>query len=293
MSSRMKPQLPDLHAPDARLHAEPPPSDPPSRSHVEHTLTGDIRTHEGFHSQYLEQDRTIIVYLPPGYDAESAVRYPTLYLHDGQNVFDRATAFGEEWRVDETAQALIESGRMEPAIIIGIYNTGEHRVDEYTPTLVEEKGGGGKADAYGKMLVEELKPFIDATYSTLPGAASTAIGGSSLGGLLTMHLGIKYPSAFGKLAVLSPSVWWDDRVILKEVEALPGKLPFKIWLDAGTAEGPEVIADSRALRDALVSKGWTAGDDLAYVEAEGGRHDESSWGARVGAVLTFLFPKTP
>jgi predicted alpha/beta superfamily hydrolase len=153
----MKPPLPDLRTPDAKPPAEPEASKT-SVPQAEHTLTGDIRTHEGFHSQYLEQDRTVIVYLPPDYDPESAVRYPTLYLHDGQNVFDRATSFGEEWHVDETAQELILTDRIEPAIIIGIYNTGVHRVDEYTPTLVEEKGGGGKADGYGKMLVEELKP---------------------------------------------------------------------------------------------------------------------------------------
>ena len=142
------------------------------------------------------------------------------------------------------------------------------------------------------MLVEELKPFIDATYQTLPSAASTAIGGSSLGGLLTMYLGLRYPTAFSRLAVLSPSVWWDDREILSEVEALPGKLPLRIWLDAGTAEGEQVIADARALRDALVAKGWTVGDDMAYLEAPGGEHNERSWASRIGSVLKYLFPRT-
>jgi predicted alpha/beta superfamily hydrolase len=257
---------------------------------TEHTITGDVRTHEGFHSRYLERDRTVVVYLPPGYDPESAVRYPVLYLHDGQNVFDRATSIGEEWQVDESAQQLITAGEIEPLIIVGIYNTGEHRIDEYAPTPRPDKGGGGQADDYGRMLVEELKPFIDRRYQTLPSAMSTAIGGSSLGGLLTMHLGLRYPTAFGRLAVLSPSVWWDDRVILREVEALPHKLPLRIWLDAGTDEGPEVIDDARALRDALLAKGWVDGEDLVYYEAEGGRHDEQSWAARVGPVLRYLFP---
>ena len=140
------------------------------------------------------------------------------------------------------------------------------------------------------MLVEDLKPFIDATYKTFPGAANTAVGGSSLGGLLTMHLGLRYPTAFGKLAVLSPSVWWDDRAILREVEALAGKRAQRIWLDAGVREGERVIGDSRLLRDALVAKGWVLGDDLEYFEAEGGEHNERSWGARVGPMLEFLFP---
>src|SRR5262245_31443549 len=109
-----------------------------------HTLTGDVRTHEGFHSKYLEHDRTVVVYLPPGHDT-SGQRYPVLYLHDGQNVFDQATAFGDEWRVDETAQQLITAGRIAPLIVVGVYNAGEHRVDEYTPTSRPDKGGGGHA----------------------------------------------------------------------------------------------------------------------------------------------------
>lgn len=265
-------------------------SSPTAQQGPEHTLTGDIRTHEGFHSAYLEHDRTIIVYLPPGYDAAAAARYPVLYLHDGQNIFDRATSIGEEWRVDETAQAMIMAGEIEPIIVVGIYNTGEHRIDEYAPTLREDKGGGGHADAYGRMLLMELKPFIDRTYNTLPGARNTAIGGSSLGGLLTLHLGLRHPTAFGKLAALSPSIWWDDRVIVRAVEELPGKLAERVWLDAGTNEGPEVIDDARVLRDALVAKGWVEGDDLMYVEAEGAEHNEASWAARVSAVLRFLFP---
>jgi predicted alpha/beta superfamily hydrolase len=257
-----------------------------------HTLTGDIRTHEDFHSRYLEKDRTVLVYLPPDYDSATADRYPVLYLHDGQNVFDQATSFGDEWRVDETAQELITAGRIEPVIVVGIYNTGGHRVDEYTPTLSADGKWGGHADDYGRMLVEDLKPFIDATYKTFPGAANTAIGGSSLGGLLTMHLGLRYPTAFGKLAVLSPSVWWDDRVILREVEAIAGKRAQRIWLDAGVREGERVIGDSRLLRDALIAKGWVLGEDLEYFEAEDGEHNERSWGARVGPMLEFLFPKT-
>ena len=269
--------------------ASPPPIEP---GVVAHTLTGDVRTHEAFHSRYLTHDRTVVVYLPPGYDAATADRYPVLYLHDGQNVFDRATSFGEEWQVDESAQRLITAGEIEPLIIVGIYNTGEHRLDEYTPTPELQEGRGGLADDYGRMLVEELKPFIDSAYKTLPSASSTAIGGSSLGGLLTMHLGLRYPTAFSRLAVLSPSVWWDDRVILREVEALPAHLPLRIWLDAGTAEGVDTLVNARALRDALVAKGWTIGQDLAYLEAEGGEHNEQSWSARVERVLKFLFPTT-
>lgn len=255
-----------------------------------HTLTGVLHTHENFHSEFVPTDRTIIVFVPPGYDSDQARRYPVLYLHDGQNIFDKATAFGDEWRADETALNLIESGAIEPMLIVGVYNAGEQRIDEYTPTRMEKKKAGGRADHYGQMLVQELKPFIDERYRTLPSAANTALGGSSLGGLVTMHVGLKYPTAFGKLAVLSPSVWWDNRVILSEVAALPSKHSQRIWLDAGTGEGKEVTSDTRMLRDALVSKGWTLEDDLKYYEAEGAGHDERSWAARMEHVLRFLFP---
>jgi len=255
-----------------------------------HTLTGDIRVHQSFPSVSGTgtQDRPVLIYLPPGYDTVEQ-RYPVLYLNDGQNVFDQATAFSDEWRVDETAQQLIRSRRIEPLIIVGIYNAGDQRVDEYTPTLDPAKGGGG-ADIYGSMLVDDLKPFIDAIYRTLPDPENTALGGSSLAGLLTLYLGLRHPATFGKLAVLSPSVWWGDGVIVREVEALPRKTPQRIWLDAGRREGVDVIPDVRRLRDALVEKGWSIGDDLMYFEARGGEHNERSWAKRVGLFLKFLFP---
>ncbi|MEP6733763.1 MAG: alpha/beta hydrolase-fold protein [bacterium] len=277
--------------PDASASAPAPTPDIDAA--VEHTITGDVRTHENFHSRFLEHDRTIIVYLPPNYDPESADRYPVLYLHDGQNVFDRATSFGEEWHVDEAAELLINAGDIEPLIIVGIYNTGEFRLDEYTPTPDAEQGHGGHAGDYGRMLIEELKPFIDSTYKTLPSAASTGLGGSSLGGLLTMHLGLHFPTAFGRLAALSPSLWWDNRVLLRDVAALPGKLPLRIWLDVGTGEGADTVDNARALRDALVAKGWIFGDDLTYLEELGGEHNEYSWSLRVERVLKFLFPAKP
>lgn len=276
-------------APATPARADAPQAGQPP-AEVQHTLTGEFRTHESFASRYLEHDHTIIVSLPPGYEDGGAKRFPVLYLHDGQNVFDRATSVGEEWRVDETAHELIEKGEIAPLIVVGVYNTGVHRIDEYAPTSDPEKGGGGKADDYGRMLVQELKPFIDREYATLPSAASTGLGGSSLGGLLTMYLGLRYPTVFSRLAVMSPSVWWDDRMILREVEGFSAKPAQRIWLDSGTNEGEETITNSRALRDALVAKGWAEGRDLAYNEAEGGEHNEKSWSERVGPMLKFLFP---
>jgi predicted alpha/beta superfamily hydrolase len=267
---------------DASQQSTPPEPRP-------HTLAGDIRLHPAFHSRYLCA-RDVAVYLPPGYDPVEATRYPVLYLADGQNLFDQATAFGDEWHVDETAQSLITAGTIQPLIIVGIHSAKERRLDEFTPTPRADQGGGGFADDYGRMLIEEIKPFIDAHYNTLPSAASTGFGGSSLGALLALRLGVRYPTAIGKLALLSPSIWWDDRVILREVESLAHKQPQRVWLDIGTAEGDEMLGDARRLRDVLVSKGWTEGDDLSYREIDGGGHDEKSWGARIGDVLAFLHP---
>src|SRR5688572_19632782 len=103
---------------------------------MNHTLTGDIRRHTRFRSHILGRDRTLLVYLPPGYDPRGVQRYPVLYLQDGQNVFDKATSIGEEWQVDETAQQLITDGEIRPIIIVAIFHAVEQRADEYTPTAV-------------------------------------------------------------------------------------------------------------------------------------------------------------
>ena len=249
----------------------------------------ELHKHEDFHSQYLDEDRTLIVFLPPGYDKETERRYPVLYLHDGQNLFDVNTAFGgRDWRADETAYELIEEKKIEPLVIVGVYNT-EGRLEEYTPTP-DKKLGGGKADLYGKALVEEIKPFIDKTYRTRDCAWNTGLGGSSLGGLVTLYLGLRYPHIFGKLAILSPSVWWNDRAIVQEVEAIEPRPRLKIWLDMGTQESESGVADAEALRDALETKGWIEGDDLMYTEIRGATHSEDAWSKRVGPFLEYLFP---
>src|SRR5687768_15315891 len=218
----------------------------------------ELRRHESFHSEFLEHDRDVLVWLPPGYHAGSDEgstrgfitgvqdggsprrfdtevqhegsrttamnprrepsamnprdepssgtpvmnrRYPVLYMHDGQNLFEPETAFnkGEHWRVGETATELIEAGRIDPPVVVGIYNTGEMRIDEYTPTT-DKKLGGGLADDYGRMIVEELKPLIDRTYRTRTDREGTGIAGSSLGGLVSLHLAFNHPAVFGKVA---------------------------------------------------------------------------------------------
>jgi predicted alpha/beta superfamily hydrolase len=270
--------------------AHPSPPQPAARPGS--TITGDVRRHAKFRSEFLTRARDVLVYLPPGYERDRRRRHPVLYLQDGQNLFDGATSFvpGTEWRVDESAEALIRAGAVEPLIIVGIYNSGPRRTDEYTPTRDPRMKVGGKAHLYGRFLVEELKPFVDATYRTRAGVSDTGIGGSSLGGLVSLWLALGYPDVFGKLAALSPSVWWNGRMIVRQVESLRRRTRARIWLDMGTKESRYGVADARALRDALVRRGWRLQHDLEYREVEGGRHDESSWAERVPDVLRYLYP---
>lgn len=252
-----------------------------------------LRLHPQFHSRYLADDRDITVYLPPGYEEHQDRHYPVLYLHDGQNLFDPRTSFvpGRTWEVAETADAVIAAREVEPLIIVGIANTGERRLAEYTPSR-DPKMGGGEADKYGKLLTSELLPFIQANYRVQIGFENTGLGGSSLGGLVSLYLGFKYPEIFGKLAVLSPSIWWNQKSIIGYVnETAPqlAKRP-RIWLDTGDAEGRRTLADADLLSRRLKANGWREAFDLHYAKIPGGTHDEAAWAKRVGPMLKFLFP---
>jgi predicted alpha/beta superfamily hydrolase len=250
-----------------------------------------VQVHSRFHSRFLENDRDITVYVPPGYEEQPQRRFPVLYLHDGQNLFDPKTSFvrGQTWRVAETADAVIEAGEVEPLIIVGIANTGERRLAEYTPVRDRELGGG-ETDLYGRLITEELMPFIRATYRALEGPAHTGLGGSSLGGLVTLYLGLKFSEIFGQLAVLSPSIWWSQKSILGYVnQSRPERRP-RIWLDIGDAEGRRAVADADLLERRLKVRGWRTNIDLHYERIAGGTHNEAAWAKRVGPMLRFLFP---
>lgn len=263
------------------------------------TLTGNIQPHSAFPSKILGNRRDVLVYLPKEYRRSRTRRYPVLYLHDGQNVFDAATSFaGVEWGADDTAERLTTAKLIEPIIIVAVANTGEDRIHEYAPTAArvdprKQMKSKGSLRSYGRFLIEELKPFIDRKYRTRREAEFTGLGGSSLGGLATLVLGLWFPNYFTRLAVMSPSVWWDDCAIYKIVEAVDEtvKPPLKIWLDTGTRE--EGWERARELRDRLVDKGWRLHDDLVYLEADGSDHSEGAWAARMDPMLRFLFPPPP
>jgi predicted alpha/beta superfamily hydrolase len=248
-----------------------------------------LELHPQFHSRFLADDRDVIVYLPPGYD-QTERRYPVLYMHDGQNLFDPETSFirGRTWQVREHADRLILDESIEPLIVVGMYNT-PHRLEEYTHAR-DRRMGGGEAKQYGQLLVEELKPWIDEQYRTLADEDHTAMGGSSLGGLVTLYLGLLHAETFGKLAVMSPSIWWNHKSILGFVNEFEGPPWPRIWLDVGDGEGKRTHQDVSLLYDRLVTNGWKPEVNVHYQMVEGGTHDESAWAARVGDMLRFLFP---
>jgi predicted alpha/beta superfamily hydrolase len=258
-------------------------------------LPEQIKLHKNFGSAHLGAPRSVLVYLPPGYGARAGQRYPVLYMHDGQNLMIPEDAFGGvAWGVDRTAQQLILAGQIEPLIIVGIYNAGRHRIDEYTPVKSDVgrmKGHGGRADFYGRMIIEELKPFIDREYLTKPEREFTGLGGSSLGGLVSLYLGFKRPDVFSRLAVMSPAVWWANNQIIREIAAIAERIPLRIWLDIGKKEGGRIKHQVRALKEILLANGWQTGLDFAYLEIPEARHDEAAWAARFHEVLRFLYPR--
>lgn len=247
--------------------------------------------HEQFPSRFLRNQRDLIVYLPPGYDAQPRRHFPVLYLHDGQNLFDGTTSFipGMDWHVGQTADYSIREERVEPLIIVGIYNAGKQRLQEYTPTRMPRLGGG-RANRYARFLIEEVRPFMERNYRVLGGMENTGIGGSSLGGLVSLFLGLRMPHIFGRIAALSPSVWWNQRVILRFADAAPVDPRPRVWLDIGTREGGRIVEDVERFRDILLRKGWRWDEDLHYERVIGAEHNEAAWAARVGPFLQFLFP---
>jgi predicted alpha/beta superfamily hydrolase len=252
-----------------------------------------LRLHRGFSGIHLPDSRDVIVYLPPGYDDETERAYPVLYMQDGQNLFDGRTSFIRDrtWEMREQTDAVIEAGEVEPLIIVGIYNTGERRLAEYTHERDWQRGGG-EAYRYGLLLTEELMPWIASQYRVRTDRESTGLGGSSLGGLVTLYLGLRHAHYFGRLAVLSPSVWWNHKSILGYLNERAPQIwerP-KMYLDVGEREGQRTLRDAEMLARRLKANGWVPGQSLHFERVYEGTHDEASWARRVKPMLRFLFP---
>jgi predicted alpha/beta superfamily hydrolase len=258
-------------------------SDKIKRAKPELSIRGEVVYHRRVKGKGLKYSRDLIVWLPPSYRSAVSKKYPVLYLHDGQNIFDPSTSFsGKDWRVDETADSLIKAKAMEEIIVVGIYNTPD-RLQEYSDTPLGR--------SYMNFVVHVVKPLIDSVYRTKPSRRNTAVMGSSLGGLVSMVMAWNYPDVFGKAACLSPSFWYDDEKTLNEIRAYSGKKKeIKIYLDCGTRE-KELLDGYTQMVTILKKKGFAEGKDLDSHIEEKGAHNESYWSQRVWKPLLFLFGK--
>ena len=295
-------QRPTLAARSAAAPAAPKPDypvDTPGEPAWGTSLTGDIRYHQ-VESPSLGNSRGVWVYLPPDYFQQPDKHFPVLYALDGQNVFEKGTAFGgTEWGMDEAAQEHMLKGDMKDAIIVAVSNAGADRTNEYTP-VADPNHGGGQADKFTHFLVDELKPMIDTRYRTTQDPDETGILGSSLGGLYSLYAHVHHPEVFGLCGAMSPSIWWANKEILSDIAATPApKDPGHVWLSMGTAEDPddvdpngvpEVIDNTRAVVSLLEHEGYQEGKNLTYREIPGGQHNEASWSRQIGDALVDLYP---
>jgi predicted alpha/beta superfamily hydrolase len=248
--------------------------------------SGAMVTVPNFWSPQLGNSRSLRVYLPPSYQENKLKRYPVLYMHDGQNLFDASTsAFGVEWRVDETMNAAIPAGQVDESIVVGVDNTA-NRIWEYTPCCDATYGGGG-ADVYERFLIDTVKPYVDQTYRTLPSKANTAIMGSSLGGLVSCYIARRNPTVFSSAGCMSSSFWWNNEAFTIQVEQSTAHPAVRFYIDAGTVN--DGLPQTQRMNTALRADGYVQGVDLNFVTAQGASHNEASWAARVATPLSWLF----
>lgn len=231
----------------------------------------------------LDRQRTIRVYAPPCY-ADSNERYPVLYMHDGQNLFDAATSFLGEWEVDESLNSLARTRHLE-LIVVGIDNGGEHRNLELAP--FDNKNGKAEGDAYLAFIVDVVKPYVDAHYRTKSGRNDTGIMGSSLGGLISHYAICRYPDVFGKAGLFSPSYWYTAPIYADTMTHPPRK-DTRLYFYAGGKEGEHMIEDMQRMVTQLRSQGFP--EDLLTVHvAEDAHHNEEAWRAEFPRAVEWLF----
>jgi predicted alpha/beta superfamily hydrolase len=246
-------------------------------------ITGKVTYHKNFTGRNV-LPRDIVVWLPPSYDSNPDKYYPVLYMQDGQNLFDPSTSsFGIDWQIDETADNLIKKKSIEEIIVVGIYNS-VNRENEYNNTKLGED--------YIGFIIEELKPFIDSTYRTLPDRENTAVGGSSSGGLISFIIVWEDSDVFSKAACISPAFKIDDIDYIAPVINFNGaKKKIKIYIDNGGIGLDEKLQPGvNEMINALKEKGFVEGKDLLVVKDQTAEHNESAWAKRVYRFLEFIFP---
>jgi alpha-glucosidase len=230
----------------------------------------------------LQTTKKIWIYLPKNYDATKK-KYPVIYMHDAQNLFDAKTSFVGEWNVDEKLDSLNAQ-----VIVVGIEHGNEKRMDELTP-YKNEKYGGGNADNYLEFIVKTLKPAIDTKYRTKTNARNTGIMGSSLGGLVSYYAILKYPEVFGKAGIFSPSFWFNRKEIIELTNTIP-KLKTKIYFLCGDNEGDaDMITDLNKIDDLISEKRCECKKLTKKKIVKGGQHNEKLWRDGFANAFVWLF----
>lgn len=227
-------------------------------------------------------ERKIWLYLPENYNS-SKKKFPVIYMHDGQNLFDKSTSYVGEWQADETLDSL-----KAQVIVVGIAHGNEKRIEELTP-FPNPKYGGGKADSYLDFIVNTLKPYIDKNYRTKTDKKNTAIFGSSLGGLVSFYAVLKYPDVFGKAGVFSPSFWYSGDIY--DLMAKSPKTKAKIYFLAGDSESTDddVVGDMKRMEKLLDANRCACLKLNKSVVVKGGRHNEEMWRKHFADAYLWLF----
>jgi len=250
----------------------------PSRTKI----TGNVKYFRNMAGEGIKT-RDVIIWLPPSYETNPKARYPVLYMHDGQNLFDPTMSFTAfDWQIDEWADSLIKSGTMKEILVVGIYNTDD-RESEYSNSQ--------KGQAYMNFIIQELKPFIDAQFRTKPGAENTATMGSSMGGLISFLLVWQYPSVFSQAGCLSPAFIYKEFNAVQMVQAYEGDpKSIRIYMDNGGVGLEKMLQPGcDKMLTALQQKGFALGENLAWFYDEHAEHNEQAWAQRVWRPLLFMF----
>lgn len=231
----------------------------------------------------LSRARTIWIYLPPGYESTDE-RYPVVYMHDAQNLFDDLTSFAGEWEVDESLNELAGQGYKVP-IVVGINHGNNERINELTP-WTNPAYGGGDGDKYLAFIVETLKPYVDSNYRTMPEREHTAIMGSSIGGLISAYGALKYQDVFGRSGPYSPSYWFTDDSLFAFVSSITKEHDIRFYQAIGGNEPQTSIGLMYELEDSLNAKGY---QDISSITVEGAGHNETFWRNDFPAAYLWLF----
>ncbi len=250
-----------------------------------HTAVGNTHILDlDFFMPQFNKERAIWIYLPQNYYVSNQ-NYPVLYMHDAQNLFDALYSFSGEWGIDESMEAIQNNGGL-PAIVVGVENGQASRIDEYTP-WVNAQYGGGDGEAYIDFLVNTLKPYIDANFRTRPGRTTTGIMGSSLGGLISHYAALERPDVFGKAGVFSPSFWFSDSAY-SHTASQGHSQAMRIYMIAGDQESPTMVPNMYAMRDTLLANGFSNAE-LNVINHSDGQHSEWYWAREYAAAFNWLF----